>query len=185
MWNNGRYNTRKDTDDLNITMPDKKINPDWTPERYNDYLKTNYPEFFKVINRGKGVNEITFSPSSDKEPTRAAYNLADNKIKLGNQEIKPDNSIIGRNAVLGSIIEEMAHVKDDKLSNSRFKKSLWKRRSESRKHGEDRYNIPNTTEYNTHRLYEPGLAMIAYGNLSPNDIKKNTKAFRSRRRWIF
>ena len=177
MWNNTRYNTRKDTDDLNITMPNKDLNPNWDAEKYNTYLKTNYPEFFKVINRGKGVNEIIFGhPSLHKNtPTRGCYNLFSNKIYTGSMEIKPDDSWYGVNNILGTIIGEMAHAKDDKLSNNPLKKSAWKEGSENWKYGEDRYNIPNTTEYNTHRLYEPGLAMIAYGDLSPNDIKRIQK----------
>lgn len=177
MWNNNRYSTRKDTDDLNITMPNKDLNPDWDGEKYNTYLKTNYPEFFKVINRGKGVNEIEFGhPSQHKNtPTRGGYNLFRNKINTGSQEIKPDNAMFGDNHILGTIIAEMAHVKDNRLSDNPLKKSAWKIRNEDWEHGENKYNIPNTTEYNTHRFYEPGLAMIAYGDLSPNDIKRIQK----------
>ena len=177
MWNNTRYNTRKDTDDLNITMPNKDLNPNWDAEKYNTYLKTNYPEFFKVINRGKGVNEIEFGhPSVHKNtPTRGGYNLFRNKIYTGSMEIKPDGSMFGENDILGTIIAEMAHVKDDKLSDNPLNSNSWKIRTEDWKYGEDKYNIPNTVEYNTHRFYEPGLAMIAYGDLSPNDIKRIQK----------
>ena len=175
MWNNNRYTTRKDTDALNITMHNKNLNPDWTPEKYNDYLKTNYPEFFKVINRGKGVDEIEFGHPSqhNKTPTRGGYNLYNNKILTGSQKIKADNDwLYGNNAVLGTIIAETAHVKDNKLSNNPFNSYAWKLRIDDWKYGEDRYKIPGAIEYNTHRLYEPGLAMIAYGDLSPNDIKR-------------
>ena len=177
IFNGKRFNTRKDTDDLNITMPNKDLNPDWNAEKYNDYLKTNYPEFFKVINRGKGVNEIEFGHHwlFKNQPRRGSYNSVKNKIHTGSIEIEPDASIFGRNDILGTIIAEMAHVKDDKLSNSPFKKSMWKTTYEDLKHGENRYNTPNTMEYNTHRLYEPGLAMIAYGDLSPNDIMRIQK----------
>jgi len=178
MWNNKRFNTRKDTDDLNITMPNKNLNPDWTPEKYNDYLKTNYPEFFKVINRGKGINEIEFGHTSvhNETPNRGSYNLHNNKIYTGSQKTKTDDwRYAERNDILGTILSEMAHVKDDKLSDNPLKSYAWNTRMEHWKYNENKYNVPGTIEYNTHRLYEPGLAMIAYGDLSPNDIKRIQK----------
>ena len=182
MYKGKRYNTRKDTDDLNITMPDKNLNPGWTGKKYNDWLKTNYPEFFKVINRGKGVNEIEFGYDwrNTGSPTRASYSDWLNKIYVGSKEINLDNrtpvdEFIGRDEVLGSIIAEMAHAKDSKISNNPFKSYAWKPGIDNFRYGKNTYNVPGTVEYNTHRLYEPGLAMIAYGDLSPNDIKRIQK----------
>lgn len=166
-----RYNTRKDTDDINITMPDKNINRNWTPESYNEHLKQNYPEFFKLINRGKGVNEITFTHDnfSENEPKRGSYSIINNKIYLGKNEIDDENGYFGQNNVLGTIIAEMAHAKDDKLTDFTYKT---KTGFERIIRGENTYNKEGNVEYNTHRLYEPGLAMIAYGDLSPSDIKR-------------
>ena len=167
MWNNKRYNTRKDTDKLNITTPTSNNPNNYTGEFYSDYIQTNYPEFFKLINRGEGLNNIKFEGL--KGTNRAYYSRKENTIYVGeNTDITNDNFI-------GNIIAEMAHQKDNSKNNIVW--GPWQKDYfyERLKYGEDRYNVPGTLEYNTHRLYEPGLAMIAYGDLSPNDIKRIQK----------
>ena len=167
MWNNGRYNTRKDTDKLNITTPTSNNPNNYTGEIYSDYIQTNYPEFFKLINRGEGLNNIKFEGLNG--TNRAYYSKKENTIYVGeNTDMTNDNFI-------GNIIAEMAHQKDNSKNNIVW--GSWDKNYfyERPKYGEDRYNVPGTLEYNTHRLYEPGLAMIAYGDLSPNDIKRIQK----------
>ena len=169
MWNNKRFHTRQDTDVLNVEIPkNPERNPsNWTSETYSSYIQSNYPEFFKLINRGEGLNSIKFEGISKDEKDRGFYSRKENTIYVG------ENMDMTNPEFIGTIIAEMAHQKD------RDKNKIWGSWDndffERRKYGEERYNIPNTLEYNTHRLYEPGLALIAYGDLSPNDIKRIQK----------
>ena len=170
MWNNQRYNTRKDTDEIKITVPkDINSNPNmYNGKVYSDYIQSNYPEFCKVINRGEGLNNIKFEGLKN-DPKRAYYDKQENTIYVGEQ------ADITSKEFIGNIIAEMAHQKDTDKNNivwGSWDKDYFYERP---KYGEDRYNVPNTMEYNTHRLYEPGLAMIAYGDLSPNDIMRIQK----------
>lgn len=170
MWNNKRFNTRSEDDKLNIiTTKDGSKNPNnYNSDNYNNYIKTNYPEFFKVINRGEGLDGIIFEGLSKEEPYRGYYKRGKNIISVA------ENTDMTRPEFIGTIIAEMAHQKDpdkNKVIGSWLKDIFYDRV----RYGEDRYNIEGTMEYNTHRLYEPGLAMIAYGDLSPNDIKRIQK----------
>lgn len=169
MWNRNRFNTRKDTDEIKVTVPkDPYLNPNmYSGKTYSDYIKTNYPELFKVINRGEGLSNIIFEGDRD-APRRGFYNRMNNTISVGEKTDMTDDMFIG------TLIAEMAHQKDpdkNKVIGSWDKDNFYDRV----RYGEDRYNIEGTVEYNTHRLYEPGLAMIAYGDLSPNDIKRIQK----------
>jgi len=152
MWNDDRYNTRKDTDPVNIDMshPNAKM--------YVDLLNV-YPELLKLINRGKGVDKINFDGAFADQEDRAHYNSFFNEIGVG---------VAPREEFIENLIAEMAHVKDRNLDNLgyNFRVGL-----ERLKYGEDTYKTPGTVEYNTHRLYEPGIAMTAYYNLTPEKIK--------------
>ena len=169
MWNNKRFNTRKDTDEIKITVPkDSYSNPMmYNGKIYSDYIQANYPEFFKLINRGEGLNNIKFEGLDG--TNRAYYSLRENTIYVGR------NTDMANANFISNIIAEMAHQKDNSKNNivwGSWDKDFWYERP---KYGENRYDVPGTLEYNTHRLYEPGLAMIAYGDLSPNDIKRIQK----------
>jgi len=169
MWNNKRFNTRKDTDEIKVTPPkDPYLNPNmYRGKTYSDYIKSNYPEFFKLINRGEGLSNIIFEGHRT-NPTRGFYKRGNNTISVG------ENTDMTDDIFIGTIIAEMAHQKDpdkNKVIGSWTKNTYYDRR----RYGENRYNIEGTLEYNTHRLYEPGLAMIAFGDLSPNDIKRIQK----------
>ena len=164
MWNNQRYNTRKDTD----LIPYIGNNPN--QKEYDKILRTQYPEFYKILNRGKNLGSITWEGSSNEEPNRASINpfKTNSNINVGKN---PKTSA----EFMSNMIAESGHLKDPKLYNSILNAYDWKVALDHFKFGETKYNIPGTAEYNAHRLIEPGVSMVAYGNLSPNDVKRIQK----------
>jgi len=152
MWNSDRYNTRKDTDPVNIDMshPNAKM--------YVDLLNV-YPELAKLVNRGKGVDKINFDGAFADQENRAHYNSFFNEIGVGKEP---------REEFISNLIAEMAHVKDPGLSNVGQNLEVLLERL---RYGEDTYKTPGTVEYKTHRLYEPGIAMTSYYHLTPEKIK--------------
>jgi len=164
MWNNQRYNTRKDTD----YIPYIGSNPN--QKEYDNFLRKEYPEFFKTLNRGKNVGSITWKGASDKEPNRASI-----KPEQTNSNINVGENPESGHEFIDNIIAESSHLKDPKLFENIFNPYEYKTAYEYIRHGEERYKIPGTAEYDAHRLREPGMAMIAYGNLSPNNIKQIQK----------
>jgi peptidoglycan hydrolase-like protein with peptidoglycan-binding domain len=164
MWNNQRYNTRKDTD------PIQYIGSNPNQKEYDNFLRKEYPEFFKTLNRGKNVGSITWKGSSDKESNRASINPRQTNSNINAGE-NPENA----HRFIANMIAESSHLKDPKLFRNIFNPYDYKTTYEHIRHGEKKYEIPGTSEYDAHRLREPGMAMIAYGNLSPNNIKQIQK----------
>jgi hypothetical protein len=165
MYNNKRFNTRKDTD------PIPYIGNHPNQKEFDNFLRHRSPEFFKTLNRGKNVGAISFEGHED-QPNRGFIepNKTNSKIAVGkNPEDVTD--------FMGTVIAEAGHLKDPKLYESIFNPYSWKSKLEESIYGDKkRYNIPGTVEYDDHRLIEPGMAMIAYGNLSPSNIKRIQKS---------
>ena len=167
IWNGNRYNTRKDTDPISYigTNPNQK--------EFDSTLRKEYPEFFKTLNRGKNVGTITFEglPKSDGTNNRGfidPYSINAN-ISVGEN---PNN----KEDFIGTLIAESSHLKDPKLYKSIFNPYDWKAGIDHFRYGDPgKYYVPGTVEYHDHRLIEPGMAMIAYGNLSPDDVKRIQK----------
>ncbi len=162
VYKNNVYNTRRDDDDLSVIGGDSH---EQSPRAINNYLKTEYPELVKLMNRGKGVKGIGFMPKDDRNAERANYTADHNRIRVGSTAT-PNN-----NRFISDLIAEIAHNKDKVLDHP----DAHIMREEEVKYGEEIYNMPGSTEYNAHRLYEPGIAMTAYGNLNPKDIKRIQK----------
>jgi len=161
MWNNERFSTRKDTD------PIKYIGTNPNQKEFDETLRNDYPEFFKTLNRGKNVGSINFKDMVENQPNRAAIlpYKTNSMIAVGeNPESSKD--------FMSSIIAESSHLKDPKLYRSSLNPYYLKGKLEKKLHGEEVYNIPDNLEYDDHRLFEPGMALTAYGNLSPEDIKR-------------
>lgn len=154
LYNGKRYNSRKDTDNLKIVGEGGSDAA--------DLISTEYPELEKLINRGSGIGAITFDGTSIEEATRAFYSPNKNIIGLGNDKL----------SIVSNLISEVAHLKDPELRNSQTHKRAIE---DKEKYGEEVYNIKGTSEYKAHTLYEPGIAMTAYGNLTQNDIKRIQK----------
>lgn len=151
MFNNQRYNTRKDTDSIHIEKNSQS-------ENLKQMLDEYYPELVKVINRGKGVNKIGYKGIFF-QPYRANYNPIFNNINIGEH---PGAKSIAH------IIAELSHTKNTKHSPFNIV-------TQRIKNGENVYNTEDNEEYYVHRLIEPGIAMTAYGNLRPQDIKRIQK----------
>jgi hypothetical protein len=171
MWNNKRYNTRKDTD------PIEYIGDHPNQEEYDEVLRTQYPEFFKMLNRGQNVGNISFEgyESSDGGFNRAFIEKNPSLLFSGNSKIAVGQNPYSSQEFISNLIAEAGHLKDNNLDESIFNPHTWKAALDNFKFGENQYNIPGTAEYNAHRLIEPGVAMVAYGNLSPDDIKRIQK----------
>ena len=107
IWNNKRYNTRKDTDPLPIKNTSQYV---VNTKEYADYLNANYPEFIKLINRGSGINEILFQGENKYENDRAYYNPRSNSIGVGESPSKTD--------FVSRLIEETGHLKDANLTKN-------------------------------------------------------------------
>ena len=169
MWNDERYNTRKDTDPIKYTGD----NPN--QEEYDKILRTQYPEFYKILNRGQNVGNISFEGVTDYNSDRAFTMKYPNFVSTGNSKIGVGKNPLSSQEFISNLIAETAHVKDKNLDINIFNPYLWKFGSDFLKLGDTIYDTPGTAEYNAHRLIEPGIAMLAYGNLSPNDIKRIQK----------
>jgi peptidoglycan hydrolase-like protein with peptidoglycan-binding domain len=167
MWNNKRFNTRKDIDPIKYTgnNPNQK--------EYDKLLRKEYPEFYKTLNKGQNVGEIAFERMNDEHTNRAFIQKKSKNSKISVGE-EPD-----AREFIGGLIAEAAHLKDSKLNRelkSFFSPYVWKSIYESKVLGDEKmYDTPGTMEYNTHRLFEPGIAIMAHGNLSPDDIKRIQK----------
>ena len=171
MWNNERFNTRKDTDPIKYTG----ANPN--QEEYDEVLRTQYPEFFKLLNRGQNVGNISFegSESLNGEFNRAFIQKNPNLLFSGNSKVAVGQNPHSSHEFISNLIAEAGHLKDNKLDKNILNPYTWKAALDDFKFGETKYNIPGTAEYNAHRLIEPGVSMVAYGNLSPNDVKRIQK----------
>ena len=171
LYNGQRFNTRKDTDPIKYTG----ANPN--QEEYDEVLRTQYPEFFKLLNRGQNVGNISFEggKSSNDEFNRAFIKKNPSLLFSGNSKIAVGQNPYSSQEFIGNLIAEAGHLKDNNLDESIFNPYTWKAAFDNFKFGETKYSIPGTAEYNAHRLIEPGVAMVAYGNLSPNDIKRIQK----------
>jgi len=161
MWNNERFSTRKDTD------PIKYIGTNPNQKEFDETLRNDYPEFFKTLNRGKNVGAIRFKGMSENQPNREAIlpYKTNSMITVGENPKDSKN-------FMSSLIAESSHLKDPKLYKSSFNPYYLKGKLEKKLHGEEVYNIPDNVEYDDHRLFEPGMALTAYGDLSPEDIKR-------------
>jgi hypothetical protein len=169
LYNGQRFNTRKDTDPI----PYIGSNPN--QKEYDAVLRQQYPEFYKILNRGQNVGNISFEGVSLTQPDRAFIKKNPNLLSSGNSKIAVGQTP-SLQQFIGNLIAETAHLKDKNLDESIFNPYSWKSRFESTGLDDDTmYKIPGNMEYNTHRLFEPGIAMLAYGNLSPDDIKRIQK----------
>jgi peptidoglycan hydrolase-like protein with peptidoglycan-binding domain len=169
MWNNERFNTRKDTDPIQYTGN----NPN--QEVYDEVLRTQYPEFFKMLNRGQNVGNISFEGAYSDQPNRAFLDKNPNLLSTGNSKVGVGQNPSSSQDFIGNLIAETGHLKDKNLDESILNPYSWKARIDNTRFGETKYKVPGTAEYNAHRLIEPGAAMVAYGNLSPADIKRIQK----------
>ena len=165
IWNNQRYNTRKDTD------PIPYIGTNSNQKEFDTALRKEYPEFFKILNRGKNVGSITFEGLSEEEPDRASINP-----KLINSNINVGENPLSTEQFISNLIAETGHLKDPKSYKNILNPYDWKSIFNRKRYGDPGiYDVPGTHEYIAHRLIEPGMAMIAYGNLSPSDVKRIQK----------
>ena len=168
MWKGRRFNTRKDTDPLKYEGNHPK------QKEWDAKLKKEYPEFYKVLNRGSNVGKIKFEGLSKKEPNRAFI-----EKYATNSQVSVGENPKDFNKFLGNIIAEAGHLKDPTLGSENwyniFDPSRWKNAISRTLYGEDTYYDKGSPEYNAHRLYEPGMAMVASANLSPSEIKRIQK----------
>lgn len=114
----------------------------------NEYAKLKYPNYIKSVNRNFDLKSDTI-PSNE----RAYFSPNKNKIYYNDEE---------------TFNAELAH----EVRNEKTLMDDLKYRIEKKKYSEDVYDVPNTLEYETHRLTQPGLAFAREGNLSEEDIKK-------------
>lgn len=152
MWNGKRYNTRKDDDYIPVIGDTKD-------KRYSKYIREEYPEFNKVLNRGRNASKIVRKGLNLFGNNNRAY-IVGSKIYAGSQASPIE--------FLDNVIAESGHLKSQ-YSN------LFNLAKERLLYGEDVYNKPNTKEFYDHRLVEPAMRILADGNLSPKDIKRIQK----------
>jgi hypothetical protein len=152
MWNGKRYNTRKDDDYIPVIGDTKD-------KRYSKYIREEYPEFNKVLNRGRNASKIVRKGLNLFGNKNRAY-IVGSKIYAGSQASPIE--------FLDNVIAESGHLKSQ-YSN------LFNLAKERLLYGEDVYNTPNTKEFYDHRLVEPAMRILADGNLSPKDIKRIQK----------
>ena len=126
----------------------KDTDPIYKDEYLNAYGKIYYPNYIKSVNKNLDLKSDTI-PSTE----RAHFIPVINKIFYYDEE---------------SFNEELAHeVRKEKTLIDGIKYG-----KDKIKHGENVYDVPNTMEYKTHRMTQPGLAFVREGNLSKEDIKK-------------
>jgi hypothetical protein len=157
LWNGKRYNTIDAMDDIELTGNVSEENLG-----YYKKLKEENPELFKTLNQGRRANRINF------EGNRANFDV---RPFTGNRYINLPEKSFGYTNFLGSLIAEVPHLKDKSLTGNPYAFGRVRAAYEGINDGEDVYNIPGTLEYNAHRLDEPGVAMQAWLNLPPDDIK--------------
>lgn len=147
-----RYNTRKDTDDIDIKHE--------FADEYNMLLDSEYPELKKLVNKTPGASNVKFSGMLGNKAQKH-YNPATKSLHVGDDD-SVDNFI-------GGIIEELPHAQDFKKTPIKSSLNIITERA---LFGDHVYNIPNTEEFNTHRIKEPAIALTAYGNLTKSDIRR-------------
>jgi hypothetical protein len=170
MYNHKRYNTRKDIDDLLVegTQEEK--------DYINKKIKKEYPEFFKLMNRGKNVEKIIYEPGVKRAYyTDGVLHLPPFKEPNKNWDDDP----------LDNLVAELSHLKDQKLHRNPFytmsarldymRDKPGMRESEEKTGytygGEQRYNTPGTVEHNAHMVIEPALRDLAIYNFTPEEVE--------------